>query len=400
MRMSSLAGIAGLLLAGLPLAPSVAGTAAPAPPPQRGAASAPAGEGPQSPADVYRWLEDPEMTGEGQQQPHVQLTPYASAADARAAAEGADQPSPWVQSLDGTWRLDIVRRPQAVPERFWARGHDTSGWDRVQVPHTWQSDFLDHPVFRNIPEEIYPDDPPAVPHDINPTGAYVRSFAVADDWDGRRTMLRFEGVTSGYFVWVNGRYIGYDQGGYTPAEFDVTDALHPGRNRVAVQVHRWGSGSYLEDVDQWRYSGMFRDVWMYSTPDTRITDAYVTTDVSDDTESATVTDTVDVERPTEQAGEAATYRLRQTLYAPDGSPGRPAQRAGVVRRGRDVGAGADRDGAHRARRCGARRTRACTRWCSSWSTATAGPSRPSRRRSASARSPWPTTRSRSTAAGS
>ena len=319
MRMSSLAGIAGLLLAGLPLAPSVATTAAPAPPPHRGAASAPAGGGPQSPADVYRWLEDPEMTGEGQQQPHVQLTPYASAADARAAAEGADQPSPWVQSLDGTWRLDIVRRPQAVPERFWARGHDTSGWDRVQVPHTWQSDFLDHPVFRNIPEEIYPDDPPAVPHDINPTGAYVRSFAVADDWDGRRTMLRFEGVTSGYFVWVNGRYIGYDQGGYTPAEFDVTDALHPGRNRVAVQVHRWGSGSYLEDVDQWRYSGMFRDVWMYSTPDTRITDAYVTTDVSDDTESATVTDTVDVERPTEQAGEAATYRLRQTLFAPDGS---------------------------------------------------------------------------------
>ncbi|OON76022.1 glycoside hydrolase [Streptomyces tsukubensis] len=260
--------------------------------------------------DAYAYLDDPEMTGEGQEAPHAELRPYA---DERSAARHGEK-SPYTRTLDGKWRISMADRPQDVPEGFFADGYDTSGWKSVSVPHSWQTDGLDHPMFRNTVEEVYPDDPPRVPKDVNPTGAYVRDFDLPDNWraDDRSSHLRFEGVTSGYFVWVNGQYLGYDQGGYTPAEFDMTKALHPGKNRVAVQVHRWGSGSYLEDYDQYRYSGIFRSVWMYSTPKTRISDATITSDIAADHRSAQVT------AVTELAGAADGTDVHATLRGPDG----------------------------------------------------------------------------------
>ncbi len=292
----------------LPPAPASAATVASLPSVSR--AADPSG-GPKSTADVFRYLEDPGMTAEGQQAPHSLLRPYA---DARTAVRDAGEhaaASPWTASLNGDWRLRVVERPDAVPAGFHAAGYDVSRWPKATVPHTWQSDFIDHPMFRNIPEEIYPDDPPKVPHDVNPTGAYVRDFQIPRSWDGRRTFLRFEAVTSGYFVWINGQYVGYDQGGYTPAEFDVTAALRPGRNSVAVQVHRWGSGAYLEDFDQWRYSGIFRNVWLYSTPQARMNDLYVTTDLDAEYQDATLSARVDLARA--PAGQAGQYSVRGTL---------------------------------------------------------------------------------------
>jgi beta-galactosidase len=265
---------------------------------------------PRAPADVYTYLDDPQRTGEGQEPPHSLLRPYA---DERSAL--TDGASPYVRSLDGTWRFTLADRPGEVPAGFYRAGFDTSRWRQVNVPHTWQSDHLDHPVFRNIPSEIWPDDPPKAPRDINPTGAYVRSFDVPANWSGRRTFLRFEGVTSGYFVWVNGAYAGYDQGGYTPAEFDVTSHLHPGANTVAVQVHRWGSGAYLEDYDQWRYSGIFRSVWMYSTPPAYIQDVYVTTGLDHAYRDATLNAAVTLAR---KGGPAGLYTVTGTLVDPRG----------------------------------------------------------------------------------
>ncbi|SEF87016.1 beta-galactosidase [Nonomuraea solani] len=275
--------------------------------------AAPAGAAPEA-VDVYRYLEDPEMVGEGQQPPHAVLRPYADARSAISGVTEHDARSPWISSLNGEWRLTIAPRPEEVPAGFQAAGHDVSRWPKAKVPHTWQSDFSDHPMFRNISEEIWPDEPPKVPRDVNPTGAYVRQIDVPANWSGRRVFLRFEGVTSGYFVWVNGAYVGYDQGGYTPAEFEVTDALRPGANRVAVQVHRWGAGAYLEDFDQWRYSGIFRDVWMYATPRTSLRDAYVTTDLDAQYRNATLTAKVQV------AGEAAGHTVRGTLTDARGRP--------------------------------------------------------------------------------
>ncbi|MFD1366589.1 glycoside hydrolase family 2 TIM barrel-domain containing protein [Actinoplanes sichuanensis] len=258
------------------------------------ATGAQAAAGPQSPADVYRYLEDPRMTGEGQQAPHADLRPYGDVATAVRDATSHDARSPYVTSLNGGWRMKLFDRPDDVPAGFAADGFDSSGWPKVTVPHTWQSDFVDHPMFRNIPEEIWPDNPPFVPKDVNPTGAYLRTFDVPKNWAGGREFLRFEGVTSGYFVWVNGVYAGYDQGGYTPAEFDVTELLKPGRNTIAVQVHRWGAGAYLEDYDQWRYSGIFRDVTLYRTEPVRLRDAYITTDFDPDFRDATLSARIDL----------------------------------------------------------------------------------------------------------
>ncbi|MEV8373461.1 glycoside hydrolase family 2 TIM barrel-domain containing protein [Kribbella sp. NPDC056861] len=259
------------------------------------------------PADVHTYLEDPGKVAEGQVAPHSRLWPYADEASA-VRGEG----SPYVRSLDGSWKFKLVDKPGDVPAGYQAPGYDDSSWSTVNVPHTWQSDFLDHPMFRNIPEEVWPDVPPAVPRDVNPTGAYLKTFTVPTGETGRRQLLRFEGVTSGYFVWVNGKYVGYDQGGYSPAEFDITDVAKPGRNLVAVQVHRWGSGSYLEDYDQWRYAGIFRDVYSYSVPSARIQDAYVTTDLDASYRDATLS--VDAEL----AGAAPGSVLTATLRDPSG----------------------------------------------------------------------------------
>ncbi|WP_067494877.1 glycoside hydrolase family 2 [Actinoplanes sp. TFC3] len=265
------------------------------------AAPAAAPAGPRTAAEVYQYLENPQLTGEGQEEPHADLRPYPDARSAAADVTSHDAPNPEVRSLNGDWRLKIYDRLDDVPPQFHDAGFDAAAWPTAKVPHTWQSDFIDHPMFRNIPTDIVPDDPAKVPHDINPTGAYLRTIDLPRNWSGSRVFLRFEGVTSNYLVWVNGAYVGYDQGGYTPAEFDVTERLHPGRNSLAVQVHRWGSGAYLEDVDQWRYSGIFRDVWLYRTPQTRLRDAYLTTHAS------TLSARVDV------AGAAGDFTVRASL---------------------------------------------------------------------------------------
>ncbi|GAA3960587.1 glycoside hydrolase family 2 TIM barrel-domain containing protein [Actinoplanes auranticolor] len=278
-------------------------------PPAAAAAAPPAGDGPQTVADVYRYLEDPQLTGEGQEAPHADLRPYASARAAAADVTSHDARDPNVTSLNGQWRLKIFDRPDDVPAAFHGAGFDASGWPSVSVPHTWQSDFIDHPMFRNIPSDIAPDDPPKVPRDVNPTGAYLRTVDLPADWtrDSDRVLLRFEGVTSNYLVWVNGGYVGYDQGGYTPAEFDITERLRPGRNSIAVQVHRWGSGAYLEDVDQWRYSGIFRDVRLYRFAPTRLRDATITTDLDAAYRDATLSARVEV------AGAPGSFTVRGTL---------------------------------------------------------------------------------------
>lgn len=229
-------------------------------------ATAPSGEA------LYRdYVENPRNTGEGQATPHVLLRPYA---DADAALRGGDD-GPWMRSLDGEWRLRMADLPEHAPAGFWRDGFDLSSWPTARVPHTLQADGFDHPMFRNVAEELWPDDPPKVPRDLNPTAAYARDFELPADWSGREVLLRFEGATSAYFVWINGRYAGYDQGGYAPAEFDISAFVRPGRNRIAVQLHRWSAGSYLEDYDQWRYSGIFRSVGLYAVPKARIRDAWI-----------------------------------------------------------------------------------------------------------------------------
>ncbi|MFB9906644.1 glycoside hydrolase family 2 TIM barrel-domain containing protein [Allokutzneria oryzae] len=258
--------------------------------------------------DVYSYLENPGITGEGQEPHHAELRPYAD----RAAAVRGDERTPLTRSLDGEWKIQMADLPEKVPAGFHASDYDVRAWRTVRVPHTWQTDGLDHPIFRNIAEEIVPDTPPKVPRDVNPTAAYAKDFDLPADWSGKRTFLRFEGTTSSYFVWVNGRRVGYDQGGYTPAEFDVTDALKPGRNRLAVQVHRWAAGAYLEDVDQWRYSGIFRSVWLYATPGSFVRDVTVHTDLDADHRDARLDAKVELAR--KPGGTSGAHRVNASLH--------------------------------------------------------------------------------------
>jgi beta-galactosidase len=260
--------------------------------------------GPQSPADYDAYLEDPQRTGENQEPHHAILRPFG---DRSAAGEDPRAETPYTRSLDGGWRFGYADRPADAPDFA-----ESDGWDRVTVPHVWQQDGYDRPIYRNVPSEIAPYDPPLVPDDLNPTGSYVRTFEVPEHWDGRRTLLRFEGVTSGYFVWVNGRYIGYDQGGMTPAEFDVTGAVHIGENQLAVRVFRWSAGAYLENFDMWHLSGIFRSVWTYSVPATRVRDLTVRADAGGALSAA-------VEVATDPGGTTGTHTVRATLLDPAGT---------------------------------------------------------------------------------
>lgn len=263
--------------------------------------------------DVHAYLDDPQKVAEGQEAPHARLRPYE---DANSAARG-EELTPYTRTLDGQWQIAMADRPEDVPPGFYTEDYDSSSWRTVSVPHTWQTAGLDHPMFRNIATEVQPDDPPRVPRDVNPTGAYTRDFDLPADWAQRSTFVRFEGVTSGFFVWVNGQYIGYDQGGYTPAEFDISRVLHPGKNRIAVQVHRWSAGSYLEDVDQWRYSGIFRSVELYSTPATHVRDVTLRTDLDATYTDANLSAVVDLDR--REGGTTGPHRVTASLRDPRGT---------------------------------------------------------------------------------
>ncbi|MBF6507809.1 DUF4981 domain-containing protein [Nocardia farcinica] len=270
--------------------------------------------------DVESYLEDPQRTGENQEPQHALLRPYDDAAQALRSARQdieapADEPTSWTLPLDGQWRFRYADHHRELPAN-WQRGG--ADWPEIAVPGVWQQQGYDRPIYRNVPSEVAPYDPPKVPDDINPTGAYVRDFEVPANWDGRRQLLRFEGATSGYFVWVNGRYVGYDQGGYTPAEFDVTRHLRPGTNTVAVQVHRWGSGSYLENMDFWHLSGIFRGVHLYSVPRTHVEDVTVRTELDDDHRNATLRLGVDLRHV--PGGRTGAHEVRATLHDPAGQP--------------------------------------------------------------------------------
>jgi beta-galactosidase len=255
--------------------------------------------------------ENPAVFERGQVAPHATLMPFESVA---AALEGDRKASPWCLSLRGRWRFHWAPVPEEAPASFFQPGFDASGWDEIEVPSSWQMEGFGHPVFRNIPHP-FPATPPTVPDHYNPVGSYLRSFELPSDWEGHRILLHFEGVKSASYVWVNGREVGYNQGGMEPAEYDVTAYLRPGENTIAVRVFRFSDGTYLEDQDMWRLSGIYRDVYLMATPPVHVRDFFVTTDLDADYRDAELRIRADVSNKLDEA--VAGYRVRATLY-PDG----------------------------------------------------------------------------------
>ena len=176
-----------------------------------------------------------------------------------------------LDSLNGDWKFSFSKNPKERPKDFYRIDYDDSKWSSINVPGHWELQGWSKPIY--LDEEYpFPPDPPNIPHGRNEVGSYRKSFQYPVFWRGRDVFIRFSGVRSAFYLWINGEKVGYSQGSKTPAEFDITPYIKNGQNNVSVEVYRFSDGSYLEGQDTWRLSGIERDVHIYSVPKTRITD--------------------------------------------------------------------------------------------------------------------------------
>jgi beta-galactosidase len=196
--------------------------------------------------------------------------PYA---DEMSAVKDIYNESPYYLLLNGKWKFNWVAQPEDRPVDFYKESFDASQWKEIKVPSNWEIQGYGIPLYTNI---IYPHGlhAPYIPHHDNPVGSYRRTFQLPATWDGRRVYLHFASGTSAMYVWVNGQKVGYSEVTKSPAEFDITKYIHQGENMLAVEVYRWSDGSYLEDQDFWRLSGIDNDVYLYSTGQLRIADFF------------------------------------------------------------------------------------------------------------------------------
>lgn len=236
--------------------------------------------------------EDPRVFGVNREPAHATLVPYPDEAAARrgalAYAPGAPtaEGSPFVRSLNGRWKFNWVKEPSLRPADFYKPEFDVSGWKEIRVPSNWEMEGYGTPIFLNIAYPFKRDAPKVMgepPKDWttfeerNPVGSYRRAFNLPAAWKGRQTFLVLRGVNSACYVWVNGQKVGYSEDSRLPAEFDVTKFVRPGENTVAVEVYHYSDGSYLEDQDFWRLSGIFRDVELVSRASVHVRDFYART---------------------------------------------------------------------------------------------------------------------------
>jgi beta-galactosidase len=242
-------------------------------PPQAQAPRAPRGD---------EW-ENPKVFSVGKEEPHATFVPFPDSASALAKEP---QDSPFYQTLNGVWKFNWVTKPADRPADFWKPGYDVKGWKDIAVPSNWEFQGYGVPIYVNSSYEwVKPPaqpDPPYVPHDYNPVGSYKKTFTIPASWKGRQVFVHFGAVKSAFYLWVNGRYLGYSEDSKTPAEWDVTPHLKAGPNDIALEVYRWTDGAYLECQDFWRLSGIERDVYLYAAPKIRIRDFWAKAGLSDD----------------------------------------------------------------------------------------------------------------------
>ena len=184
-----------------------------------------------------------------------------------------------MQLLNGTWKFQYFNSIYDVQDPFFEKDYDTENFDEIQVPSVWQMAGYDTHQYTNI-RYPFPFDPPYVPQDI-PCGAYAHTFVYHKDENAPKAFLNFEGVDSCFYVWINGSYVGYSQVSHMTSEFDITDLLQDGENSIAVLVMKWCDGSYLEDQDKFRMSGIFRDVYILKRPEQAISDYHIKTKIED-----------------------------------------------------------------------------------------------------------------------
>jgi beta-galactosidase len=260
--------------------------------------------------------ENPEVISVNTEKPHATLIPFANEQQALNTADWRTSPN--VTLLNGTWKFRWVKHPLLVPNDFYQPSINDQSWDNLPVPSNWQvvgareGRAYDRPIFTNI-KHPFPATPPRITSDTNAVGLYRVRFTAPANFQDRNIFLHFAGVQSTCRVFLNGELVGYHEDSMTPAEFLITDKLKAGENLLAVEVINWSDGSYLEDQDFWRISGIFRDVFLVSTPRNYLRDLTVLTDLDEQYKNATIKIMANV-RNLAPGRTPPVYQLRATLY--------------------------------------------------------------------------------------
>jgi beta-galactosidase len=260
----------------------------------------------------FDW-ENLKILGQNKEQPHNSFIPHKTF----ESSLNSDEKSEYFQSLNAIWKFNWVKKPAERPINFYKIKFDDSSWDHIMVPSNWQMKGYGTPIYTNTryPYSINTEEIPGIDHEYNPVGSYRRKFKVPKNWEGREIFIHFRGVKSAFYLWINGEQVGYSQGSMTPAEFNITKYIKQNNNVIAVEVYRWSDGSYLEDQDMWRFSGIYRDVFLFSTPKIHIRDFYISSELDKKYEDAVLKVKVKVKNYGDL--DAKDYQLRVKLISPN-----------------------------------------------------------------------------------
>lgn len=228
--------------------------------------------------EIADWWNDVSVCQVNKVAPRTNVIPYQ---DENGINNLEYRQSPYYQCINGNWKFHWVEKPADKPQGFYAEGYDVSSWNTIPVPANWEINGYGIPVYINQQNE-FPSNQPYAPTEYNPVGCYVHNFNVPAEWNGRNVYINFGAVKSAFYLWINGKFVGYSEDSKTPAEFDITPYLNKsGENTLAVEAYRFSDGSYLECQDYWRLSGITRDVILYSKPKTNVYDFFVKAGLDD-----------------------------------------------------------------------------------------------------------------------
>ena len=223
---------------------------------------------------------------------HSYMIPFQ---DLKTALTNERTGSDYFKLLSGQWKFNYSEMEALTPDGFENPNFNVNDWDDITVPGCWQFFGYDIKNYVNVSFPI-PVDPPFVPYE-NPTGCYRTDFTIPDNWDGRDVKIVFDGVCSSFHIWLNGNFIGYSQGSHIPSEFDLTPFLNKGKNTLAVKVYKWSYSTYMECQDMWRFSGIFRDVYLIAQDKSRIADVFINTDFDSQYNNGILTADVKIDNP-------------------------------------------------------------------------------------------------------
>lgn len=262
-------------------------------------------------SQVRDW-ENQYVFGINKEKYHVQVIPYQ---DSKQALSYTKSASPFYKLLNGSWKFNRVENEKSIPDGFFKPEFNVSSWANIQVPGNAELQGFGIPIFKNVTYPFDPALPPFIPHVTNPVNLYRTTFTVPENWKGNQVILAFNGIESAYYLYINGQRVGYSENSYSVSEFNITSYLKPGENTLAVENYRFSDGSYMEDQDFWRLSGIFRDVFLYAKPVVHVADYRVVTDLDEQYQNADLN--MSFQLKSFNVSDKGQYSIETSLYDAD-----------------------------------------------------------------------------------